>query len=90
MKSTIVITNVEAKSYFPGYELTMFFSMPEGETSHVNLVFTNEGAEFEEHIWIECKEESLDLLYNRVCDSVINHPHVIDLRGLTVKVSASN
>lgn len=86
MKSTLIIENEDANSYFPGYEITGFFLMEEGGDSHVNLEFTREGADEERHIILECEERSLDVVYNRVCDSKINHPYVIDLRGVAVKI----
>ncbi len=86
MKSTLIIGKDFADSYFPGYEITSIFSMAEGEDSHVNLEFTQEDPDNEKHIILECEECSIDAVYNRVCDSMIDHPHIIDLRGLAVKI----
>lgn len=37
--------------------------------------------------YILCKtEEDLNEAYNRCCDAIINHPKVIDLRGLDAKL----
>ena len=88
MKSTLIIENEDANSYYPGYEISSFFLMEEGDDSHLNLEFTREGEDDEWHIFLECNERSLDAVYNRVCDSMINHPHIIDLRGLKVRVNA--
>ena len=85
MKSTLIISNESADSYFPGYEITSFFIYPEGP--HVNLEFRQEESDDEKHILLECEERSIDVVYNRVCDSLINHPHVIDMRGLAVTIS---
>lgn len=86
MKSTLIIENEYADSYFPGYEITGFFKGEGDDDLHVNLGFTQEESDEEKHIILECEERSIDAVYNRVCDSMINHPHVIDLRGLTVKI----
>lgn len=86
MKSTLIIVDEYADSYFPGYEITGFFKYEDDDDMHVNLVFTQEDPNDDRHIVLECEERSIDAVYNRVCDSMINHPHVIDLRGLTVKI----
>ena len=86
MKSTLIIENESADPYFPGYEITGFFKGEGDDDLHVNLGFTQEESDEEKHIILECEERSIDAVYNRVCDSMINHPHVIDLRGLTVKI----
>jgi hypothetical protein len=86
MKSTLIIEKESADSYFPGYEITGFFKGEGDDDLHVNLGFTQEESDEEKHIILECEERSIDAVYNRVCDSMINHPHVIDLRGLTVKI----
>jgi len=90
MKSTLIIEKESADSYFPGYEVTGFFKYEDKDHDdmHVNLVFTQDESDDEKHIILECEERSIDAVYNRVCDSMINHPHVIDLRGLTVKLVA--
>ena len=86
MKSTLIIEDGDANTYFQGYEIIGFFPYAQGEDSHVNLEFAREGDEQERHILLECAEQSLEKTYDRVCDSMINHPHVIDLRGLSVKI----
>lgn len=86
MKSTLIIENESADPYFPGYEITGFFKGEDVDTSHVNLVFTQEESDDEKHIILECEDCLVDAVYNRVCDSMINHPHIIDLRGLTVMI----
>lgn len=88
MKSTLIIEDESADSYFPGYEITGFFKYEDDDDMHVNLVFTQEEPDDDRHIILECEERSLDAVYNGVCDSMINHPHVIDLRGLAVKIVA--
>ena len=87
MKSTLIIGNETACSCFPGYEITSFFKYFDDDDSHVDLEFTQEESDDEKHIWLECEERSVDVVYNRVCDSLINHPHVIDLRELTVTIN---
>lgn len=86
MKSTLIIENESADPYFPGYEITGFFKGEDVDTSHVNLVFTQGESEDEKHIILECEDCLVDAVYNRVCDSMIYHPNVIDQRGLTVMI----
>ena len=88
MKPTIIIGNETADSYFPGYEITSFFKNFDEDNLHVNLEFTQGESDDEKHIILECEGCSIDAVYNRICDSLINHPHVIDLRELTVKIVA--
>ena len=86
MKSTLIIEKESADSYFPGYEITGFFKCEDVDTSHVNLVFTQGESDDEKLIILECEDCLIDAVYNRVCDSMIYHPNVIDLRGLAVMI----
>ena len=67
MKSTLIIENESADSYFPGYEITGFFKYEDVDTSHVNLVFTQGESDNEKHIILECEDCLIDAVYNRVC-----------------------